>query len=89
MARIKSALWIRSESDMHGHTDMHCPICLDSYGGGLTFAYLCLAHPTRGELVGTRTYWCPRHQREVSPLMMVGTDALALALSGSGVSLPA
>lgn len=71
----KPIIWLRDPDH-----DIVCPLCEFEKGPrseieGIAWAYLCKSH-WRTELISTRVYHCPHHQREVSPLMIPGDPKL-------------
>lgn len=58
--------------------DINCPICaFEGHKGVKAHAWTCLTHPHNTSLIGTQVFHCPRHQREVHPLLMPGYYMLA------------
>lgn len=70
---LKPVRWCR-DSDK----DIDCPLCVfEGHTGVKAFASTCIAHPHIPSLIGTQVYHCPRHQREVHPLLMPGYTILS------------
>lgn len=74
--RGKPVIWERRPD-----LDIECPLCTFERGAtsDKMWCWFCTDHWRTG-LIGQTSYWCPRHQREVPPLLIPGQPTLATAL---------